>query len=168
VTSTIDFTVTDKMTLCLGLRKTSDARAAVLVEMGTNYGGSGKFGFFAPGQAAPDIAAGLSGSSANPAAKVIGISSPATFIASAKFDYALNSINSGRLRANSGDFSVLNVAPGEQAAFTNNPIYIGARAGNSLQFPGNLYTLTILGAETSAEELAQLEQYVADKTGVTL
>ena len=50
--------------------------------------------------------------------------------------------------------------------FGNYPLYIGRRGGTSFPFNGHIYSLVVRGALTA--DLAPVETYVADKTGVTL
>lgn len=52
--------------------------------------------------------------------------------------------------------------------FGNYPLYIASRAGTSLFFNGNIYSLIIAGALYDANTVAKTNQYVAKKTGVTL
>jgi hypothetical protein len=50
--------------------------------------------------------------------------------------------------------------------FGNYPIYIGARAGTSLFYSGNIYQIVFLNKLLSAAELVNLQYYVATKCGV--
>ena len=49
--------------------------------------------------------------------------------------------------------------------FGNYPFYIGARAGTSLFFNGNLYGLIIRGAASSSAQISNAESYMNSKTG---
>jgi hypothetical protein len=49
--------------------------------------------------------------------------------------------------------------------FGNYPLYIGSRAGTSLPFNGNLYSLIIRGAQSTDAQIAATESYSNSKTG---
>ena len=58
------------------------------------------------------------------------------------------------------------IGPSGTGNFGNYPLYIGRRNGATLPFNGHIYQLVVRGALTA--DLAPVETYVADKTGVTL
>ena len=70
-----------------------------------------------------------------------------------------------RLRRNgvAGTDGVLDQGTGN---FGNYPLYIGRRGGSSMPFSGRMYQLIVRGALTA--DLAPIEAFTADKTGVTL
>ena len=49
-------------------------------------------------------------------------------------------------------------------AFGNYPLYIGMRAGSSVPFNGNLYSLIVRGALSTDVEIASTEYYINAKT----
>ena len=78
---------------------------------------------------------------------------------------------SGPLTRISADGNVLASSTGSQGTgnFLTYPLYIGARAGTSLYFNGNMYGLiTRFGPNLTDAQIADTEAYVATKTGVTL
>ena len=49
--------------------------------------------------------------------------------------------------------------------YANDILYIGARGGLSSFFNGNLYSLIVRGASSTAAEIASTEAWVNGKTG---
>lgn len=52
--------------------------------------------------------------------------------------------------------------------FGNHVLYIGSREGNNLFFNSRLYSFIISGGQATTGEVADVEQYLATKSGVTL
>ena len=48
------------------------------------------------------------------------------------------------------------------------PLYIGARNNSSLWFNGHLHSLIIAGSAVSAGNISATEQWVAQKTGISI
>ena len=163
-TAAINFTGTDKMTVVAGVRKLSDAALGVVAEMSTIYTNPGAFLLSAPIVVGSNFGAGASSSYFT----MGGFPSPVSAVVSAAFDLA------GAARADEIQPRVNGVVPsligaGNASAgagnFGNYPLYIGARAGSSLFFNGQLYGLIIRGALSSAPQIASAEKFMNSKTG---
>lgn len=159
-TPSINFTGTDKMTVWAGVRKLSDAAAAILCELSvTSAGYNGTFYIAAPVTAAANYGFLSRGTAI------------ATAFSAASFPSPITSVLTG-LGNISGDSSVLRVN-GVQAAsvatnqgtgnYGNYPLYIGRRGGASLPFNGRIYQLIVRGAESNAGQIAATEAYVNAK-----
>lgn len=165
VTSAINFSATNKMTVFVGLRKLSDATQGVVAEL-TQFVGSfaGSFTVFAP----------ATGTAANYGWRCRGngtvpiVNSPTTFAAP---DTAVFT-GIGDI---SGDIATLRI-DGVQVAtdtttdqgtgnFANDILYIGRRGGASLPFNGNLYSLIVRGAQSTDSQITSTETWVNGKTG---
>lgn len=166
-TGSIDFTATDKMTVVAGVRKASDAAEAMLIELSANASlNAGTFNIFAPGglSVARDGAyvmstGGTIKTAFGPAAA--SYAAPITNVVS-----AVSSISgdSATLRVN-GVTAATKSADQGTGNFGSYPIYIGYRAGTSLFFNGNLYSLVIRGALSNASQITAAESYTNSKTG---
>ena len=148
-TNSIDFSYADKMFVCAGVRKLSDAVATTLLELSvTSDSNTGSFYLRAPDAGYP-----------------YGFKSRGTANAwaqtSSTYSTPITNVISG-IGDISGDQSILRIN-GTQAAIStsdqgtgsygNYPLYIGARAGTSLFFNGNLYQLVIAaGSEIRVAE----------------
>lgn len=167
VTPAIDFSASDKVMAAAGVRKLSDAAAGVAVEISADSGGNnGAFGLFIP--------SGASGE--NYFFRSRGTAS-ANATSSSIFPAPISNVITA-LGDISGDSAILRVngvqnasAPSDQGTgnFGNYPLYIGRRGGSSNPYNGFLHQLVIRGgAWPDAAELAQLEAYLASKSGVNL
>ena len=168
VTPSIDFSASDKMLVSAGVRKLSDASSAILAELSavvdTN---NGTFAITAPG---------------NNGVNKFSFSSRGTiFVASPTTDTTYNApisvVASGladigsdicRLRLNGSQISQSTADQGS-GAYGNYPLYIGRRGGSSLPFNGFAHQLVVRGGDLpDAATIAQLEAYIAGKSGVSL
>ena len=158
-TNSIDFSYSDKMFVCAGVRKLLDASYPVLAEISTSW--SANNGTFTVGGGDPNgYVFGSRGAVSSPAI-VSGYVAPITSVLS-----GIGNI--------SGDQSILRIN-GTQAAIStadqgtgnygNYPLYIGARAGSSLWFNGRLYGMVVAGKQASASEISSTETYLNQKTG---
>ena len=163
VTGSIDFTGTDKMFVCAGVRKLSDAARAILMELG-NSAVSGSFCVEAPDSAAPRfsfISKGTTGASAlSPSSYAAPISSVLTGIGGISTDTGQLSVNGVQVASAVADQGTGN--------YGNYPFYLFRRGGTSLPFNGLFYGAIIAGAAYSASQIASAERYLAGKSGVTL
>lgn len=157
VTPSINFTSTDKMMVCAGVRKLSNAAAGILVELGN--ASPGAFWLGAPGNAAKEDIFNFSdvGGSRNVR---LSTAAPITGVYSSRADLGAKTID-GRINTNPmvafGSF-------GSGGTYGNYPLYIGRRAGTSLPFNGHLYGLIIRGAATSDSQIKSVEKYINGKT----
>jgi hypothetical protein len=162
----INFSATDKMSMCFGVTKLSDALVGMVTELSADYGtNAGSFYFAAPETtgASGDFSINARGSTSG--ARVSSIAAaPVTRVATGLIDIAAPSktlrLNGSQVDANSASMGTGN--------FGNYPLYIGRRGGASLPFNGRIYQMVVCGKTLSASELASTEAYVATKTGVTL
>lgn len=160
VTSSIDFTATDKMTVVAGVRKLSDAKYGQVVELSVDwFSNNGTFALSAPfGHAASNYAMVSKGTFAQ--------SRPATYAAphtAVLTGFANISAPLLGLKVNGGDALTYPTSQGT-GNYGNYPLYIGSRAGSSLRFNGHLYSLVVRGAASSDAQIAATEKYVNQKT----
>ena len=170
VTSSINFTATDKISLFAGVRKLSDSARGILFELGSAVGTlPGSFGIEAPrlntanaysfvhqGSTSPGTLA-TSGSlySAPHSAVLVGNGS-------------LSGTLSESIKVNSITTVGPNTALGANTKYGNYPLYIGRRAGTSLPFNGHIYGLIGIGKLTTDSETTTMEKELAKRVGVTL
>jgi hypothetical protein len=165
-TNSIDFTATDKMSVCAGITKLSDTVSGIVAELSANWNSNtGSFLFTAPSASAPtnDIAFISRGNAAvniNQQASTV-VAAPTTKVISALNDIAASTTV---LRSNGAD---VNTATGTKGTgnFGNYPLFIGRRNNASIPFEGRIYQLVFCGKALSASELASTEAYVNSKTG---
>ena len=167
-TASIDFTSTDKLSVFGGFRKIDDT-ARMLCELSPNGGVVNGTFYMVSGT---DLGF-LTYSSLGHGSTVAGVSTTAGTSVGSTDDTAVLSATHDI----SGDLSTLrrNAVAGTSgtgdkgtANFSNNPLYIGARAASSVFFNGRLYSLIVLGRLATTQEITDTEQWVAGKTGVVL
>ena len=152
VTPSIDFTGTDKMTVWAGFTEFNTS-AGILSELGVNAGSisrtfylavkdSGMTSFIARGDGTASI--GRRATTGN-------------LILAGTADLSIPSVVT-RINSTTVGNTVLvgNTAP----AFSNNPLYIGARAGTSLFFNGRIYSLIVRGAQSSLSQIEATENLI--------
>ena len=162
-TASVDFSATDKMTVMAGVRKSSDAAAGMIVELGSSSA-AGSFSFLAPNSVSPNgdyyFRSRGTGSSNATSAK----SAPSTDVLSGIGDIS-GDISSLRIN---GSVAATSTADQGTGSYTNNALYIGSRGGSSLRFNGILYTLIVRGATTPTGTIADFEKnLLARRCGVT-
>jgi hypothetical protein len=164
VTNNIDFTATDQLSLFAGVRKLSDVGAGIVAELSTqsaanagtfritapNATGVGNYGAVIGGT----VFASAAVTAAAPSSNIITLLSEIT---PASFKIRLNGAIAAQASSNQGTGN-----------YGNYPLYIGRRAGTTLQFNGHLYGLIGIGRLTTDSETAVLEKSIAKSTGVTL
>lgn len=167
-TNSIDFTSTDKMFVCAGVRKLSGVSTGAIVELGDTPTAAGYFGLRSRGYASDDYALLLRGLSGNTIQNYLTYTAPVTNVVSGVFDQAGTSVDTELVfRANgvvSGKGGTT-VGPNGNTTFVNGGFYIGASAGTSLFFNGNLHQLVIAGKQASAAEITATESFINQKTG---
>ena len=161
VTSSINFTATDKISLFAGVRKLSDAVRAMLFEFGILSNGSFRFES-TQSDGGNGMYFGSSGTSQG--ISRVGLSAPASFVATMYGDIATNL---AYLKVNNvvGNPNGANQGGGNYGNYT---LYIGRRSGNQLPFNGHIYGLIGVGRLTTDNETAAIEKELAKRTGVTL
>jgi hypothetical protein len=161
LTNSVDFTATDKMTVWAGLRKLS-ASTGIFTELsadnaanngsfliGTDSGGIEYF-FNSRGTTNQQV-------NANNAA----YTSPVTNVLQMSGNISGPSVSA---RINAVDIST-NTGSQGTGNFGNYPLYIGRRNNATFPFNGNLYSLIIRGAQSTAAQISSTETWVNGKTG---
>lgn len=168
VTSSIDFTATDKISLFTGVRKLSDA-TQIIAELSENYNIYVGSCCFAAGT--DEIYTGYTTTSRGSICSSVGqtassftYEAPDSAVLSAKHDIS-GSLSSIRRNGVVGVDGTENKGTGN---FGNYPIYIGRRGGTALPFYGHIYSLIGVGRLTTESETAAIEKELAKRTGVTL
>lgn len=171
VTSSINFTATDKISLFAGVRKLSDAASAMLVELSTstdNISNKGSFTLGAPyavtGYGFQTLGSGVRGGVRT------GGSAPTTDVVVGYLDLgATNTFLAIRPKRN-GIFESTTFGgnDGKGGNFGNYPLYIGRRGGTILPFSGHIYSLIGVARLATDSETAAIEKELAKRTGVTL
>lgn len=163
VTPSIDFSGTDKMFVCAGVRKLSDAATGVIVELsGSVIANNGAFALYSPYISGVTYGYGLSSKGTVSSTRAIA-GFPANHL----------SVVSGNMEV-STDFVDLRVngtgpgtGTGDQGTgnFGNYPFYIGRRGGTTAPFSGHLYGLVVAGVRASVSQVRQTEGYMNSRTG---
>jgi len=122
----------------------------------------GVFQVNAPGTNATADYIFRAGGSAVLAVTATGFVAPLTSVVTGLSDIAGDSLT---IRVN-GTVAATNTADQGSGNFLAYPLYIGRRAGTSLPFNGNLYSLIIrFGANLAASTITSTETWVNGKTG---
>lgn len=170
VTSTIDFSTTNKITSALGVTKKRNADREMIYELSITAASPGTFnmdhsqsvsGAYAATLATPNAAGALC--PANTA--------PSTDVLSVQYDSSQTGISNEAIFSQNGVVQTTTQLGNPDSGSGNlgiYPIYIGRRGGTSLPFQGDIYSLIIRGAATSAGSLTSAHQYVGTKTGVVI
>ena len=166
VTSNINFTATDKVSLFAGVRKLSDANIGSVFGLSSApLSASGVFEMYTPQTVGGEGFAYYSrGASTRSVVLAQGLKAPVGFILSAQTDIANNTvickINQTLAAVTAGSLG--------DGSFSNNPLFIGRRGGTSLPFNGHIYSLIGFGRLTTDAETVALEKLIAKNTGVAL
>lgn len=167
VTGNVDFTTaaTNKMTLGAGVTKLSDvtsgANAIVCELSATSASNAGSFKMAAPNSnGAGDYSIGSRGTTTVNVFRP-GFPAPHTAVLLGIADI---SAPIAELRVNKTTAAPVITTQGTGNYLTY-PIYIGRRAGTGPAFNGNLYSLIVRGAASSAQQITDTETYINSKTG---
>ena len=158
----IDFSGTDKMLVCAGVRKLSDAALADVVELSANAGtNSGSFFLFAPrNTATADFGYRSTGTTLQDATSAASFASPYTAVLSGVSNIsapvATLRINGSQVANNTGSQGTGN--------YGSYPLFIGARNLASLFFTGRVYGLIVAGSQYTAGQVSATEAYMNSKT----
>jgi len=165
-TSAIDLTGTDKISLFIGQRKLSDAKFRTLLEFSLNSNNNnGAFALTAPSNNNdPDYGARSRGTTTSfiryPSSFAAPHSAALTMLADIGAPSHTPRIN--------GVLIATSVASQGTGNYGDHDLFIGSRAGTSFHYNGLLYGVIIVGKTASTNELADVETYMAAKSGVTL
>jgi hypothetical protein len=167
ITTSIDFSSTDKMTVMAGVRKNSDAATGVVAELtGSVSANNGSFGLFEPSGSASKLAFASRGTSTEFAETSVTAAwqAPSTSVLTGQANISAPSVS---VRRNSVSVASSTSTQGS-GNYSNAIVYIGSRAGTSLRFSGILYTLIIRGAATPEGTIADFERnLLAKRAGVS-
>lgn len=163
-TSAIDFTATDKMMACAGVKKLNDAAAfGVVAELSTiTATNNGSFLLMAPGASAVQ-GYGLENKGSATRTTLTTSAYPAphsavlTFSGDISGDASTLRVNGATATQSSADLGTGN--------YGNYPLYIGSRAGSTIFFNGQLYSLIIRGAASTNVQISAAEKFINSKTG---
>lgn len=159
-----DMSASDKVTVCAGVRKLSDAALGMMVELSAiDSGNNGMFSFIS--EPAPGYSWRSKGTVRADAAVGTGFASPVSNVLTGIGDI---SGDIARLRANSVQVGQALTDQGTGNYGAAYPLFVGRRGGTELPFNGNLYSLVIRGGASSAQQIANLEQYTANLTGLRI
>jgi hypothetical protein len=153
---------TDKAQVFAGARKLSDAAEGFITELSDTLN-AGTFRIYAPRSGTTNFSWRTGGSSFSEAAATYPapITAVATGIGDISTDVSILRVNGTQAAASSADQGTGN--------FGNYPLYIGARAGTSGYYNGNLYELIVrFGPNLTESTIDQTEVWVGDKTGLNL
>jgi hypothetical protein len=168
-TASVDFTATDKMAVVMGVRKLSDAAAGVAVSFGNVGATSGSFELLAPsGAGLNNYGAQIRGVTSNSSYTYTTYASPISNVVSLAMDYAAAA--GSEIIAKINGATPTQVAGGESGVgpFANQPMYFGRRTGTILPFNGLDFGGVCIGKTLTATQLANVEKWVAIRTGVSL
>lgn len=163
VTNSIDFTATDKMTVCAGVRKLSDVSVGILLELSPNINiTTGAFYLAVPEfvNASGDYVYASRGTTVNIAARA-AIKAPSTVVVTGTSSIASRSV----ILCINGAQAAINPTNQGTGNYGNYPLYIGRRGGTTFPFNGQLYGLVIRGALSSTGEIQGAESYMNLHTG---
>ena len=159
----VDFTGTDAVTVCAGVKKEVDAGENI-TELSNNAGGNvGSFRLAVDGGSEYRYAS--RGDSFLRNADASGYDVPSTNVVTG-FSEISADIATIRVDGVDKTTSTLDQGAGNYGTY---PLNVGARNnGGGLQLEGFIYSIIIRGVLSNTEDLATTEAYVAEKTGVSL
>lgn len=165
VTSAIDFSATDAVSVLAGVRKLSDAARSTIVELtATADANNGAFHLTAPNAASATYAFESKGTALTDAVVSTGVAAPITNVLTGLADISADSnvlrVNGVQADSDAGDQGTGN--------FSNAVLYIGSRGGSTLPFNGRIYGLAVVGRALTSTEISNMESWLAAKTGVSL
>lgn len=162
ISSSIDFTASNKMTMFAGFRKVTDPAAGILMEFGTNGNTAGNF-YLSSTESSGVYGVRVGGAGFNHS----GFNAPITSVITGAWNMAgatVNAVIADRINTTPVTTTAVGTAP-VAGNFANAQLYIGARTGTAFFFAGRLYSLVLRGTVTSQEQIVATEAYVNSKTG---
>ena len=167
-TGNVNFSATDKMSVFSGLTKTSDAAQGIVTELTASAAlNTGAFNVQAPSATpATNRYAFESKGSLLSTANVTSATyaAPRTDVVTMTADIGTDAL-AGRINGASVVTSATDQGTGN---FANAVVYVGRRGGTTLPLNGRIFQLIVRGAATDSVTVINAEQYVAQKTGVTI
>ena len=170
-TAPVNFTATDKMTVCHGVRKLSDRiDQATIVELGTNSAAAAGFALQASPTFSARYRAQLFGTSRAVRDTTPIFPATETAVITLALDIAGATVVEeivGR-RNGSSVFLENTLSPAGTGNLPNAALYFGRRAGTYLPYNGLEFSSICVGKAVTAAELANIERWVAQRTGVVI
>jgi hypothetical protein len=168
-TAAIDFTNTDKVTVCAGVRKLSDAARGIVMEISpSTFSNNNAFYLIAPETNGAATYGVISRGGAESGFVSTGYTAPNSAVISAKLDHS-KSARADRVAAkvnlSNTSQNPSGAATDSPANFGNYPLFLFRRGGTSLPFNGRFKGLVIIGTLLPEGQLQQLEQWMNRKTG---
>lgn len=164
VSTSINLSTIDKLSLFTGIRKSSDAATGTVFEFSTNKNtNNGVFSLFAPLDIGVTQIAYTSKGTIERAAVNNNIVAPASSVISIQSSISGN-ISSLKINGS----TVSNIGGQGTGNYGNFPLYIGIRSGSALPFNGRIYSLIGVSRLTTASENSVIEKAIALKLGITL
>lgn len=166
-TASVNFTSTDKMTICAGVRKLNDSALSTVVTLG-EFLPVGSFGMWAPTTALPNFGGSMRGSGA-----AFGAASTSTYAAPSTAVVTLQQDLAGLtapttfypVRVNGAVSGTGGASLSGGGTYSNNPLYVGRRGSGANGLTGRIYGLIVRGAASNAADIAAMEAYMNQKTG---
>jgi hypothetical protein len=165
-TAAIDFSATDAVTVVACIRKSTDAAAGVVAELGPVYTTAGGFLLLAPGSAGQaTVLYGSSGSVGSTFGNATGQTAPLTLVATGESkisaDQCALRINGAAAASSSTDQGSGN--------YRNAVLNIGARNGGASTFlNGRIYRLLVIGRALTTTERNTAERWAAQPVGISI
>jgi hypothetical protein len=159
-TGNVDFTATDKVTVCAGVRKLSDAGQGVVAELSADIASNNGTFLLAAPDGATDTFGWDSKGTTQVDAVASGVAAPITRVVTGTADIAGDS---AIIRLNG---TVADTETGDQGSgnYANLPLFIGARNNASARFNGRLHQLVVVNKLLDATTLTQLETFTNQRT----
>ncbi len=161
-TAAINFTSTSQMSVFSGSLYTNNSMS-VAVEL-NNMNSGESFGLFTP-ETATTIQFGIHGSGGYELEVITGSFANSKFVLSSLANRVAVSGNLIAMRMDGVPAGTTTRADPITEAFGNYPLYVGGRENTSLYLNGNIYSLIVRGALSTADEITATETWVNSKTG---
>lgn len=160
VTAAVDLTGTDAVTLCMGLRKLTDATIGVAFESSTTMSNNGTFAILAPPAAGVAAIRAASRGTVTADTLTVVAAAPVTNVVTLVSDISADSV---ALRLNSAAAST---STGDQGTgnYANSAHYFWMRGGAT--FPAKVYDFggALYASNLSGTDLTAVEAFVTDRT----
>jgi hypothetical protein len=167
-TAAVNFTATDKMTVCHGVRKLSDSSdQGTVAELGTNSAAVAGFALQISPTLSARYRAQLYGTSRAVRDTSPVFAAPDTAVIAISFDIAGATVAEEIIGRRNGSvaFSENTLSPAGTGNFPSAILYFGRRGGASFPYNGLMFSSVCVGKTVSAIELASIERWVNIRTG---
>lgn len=170
ITPTLDFSSTNKVTMFTGVRKLIEASSCIAELSQTFTSNNGSFGLLGSSNLTGILGdyyrfgsrGTTPGTSTGYQALASGSAAPISSVIVATGDIASN-LATINVNNTDGTPGVGSQGTGTLLAY---PMYIGARAGNTLRYNGRIYNLIVLGRLATANEIANTKTWINSKVKV--